>query len=82
MHDRLARFRVNTVNRRREFFRATPLEVKACLGELTGELLEFREVAEAIEYRQTLGGGNIGEKIPGRLRHDSGKGDAIASSGI
>lgn len=55
MHDRLAGFRVNTINRRREFFRTTPLEVRAHLGELAGELLEFREVAEAIEYRQTLG---------------------------
>ncbi len=53
MHDRLAGCRVNIVNRRREFFRATPLEVKAHLGALAGELLEFREVPEAIEYRQT-----------------------------
>ncbi|MCP2221715.1 DUF4041 domain-containing protein [Bradyrhizobium elkanii] len=54
MHDRLADCRVNAINRRREFFRATPLEVKTQLGNLTGELLEFREVAEAIEYRQTI----------------------------
>ena len=53
MHDRLADCRVNIVNRRREFFRVTPLEVKTHLGELAGELLEFREAAEAIEYRQT-----------------------------
>jgi hypothetical protein len=53
MHERLVGCRVNIVNRRREFFRATPLEVKAHLGELAGELLEFREVPEAIEYRQT-----------------------------
>ncbi|WBL76037.1 GIY-YIG nuclease family protein [Bradyrhizobium xenonodulans] len=54
MHDRLSGYRVNEVNRRREFFRATPLEVKAHLSQLTGQLLEFREIAEAIEYRQTL----------------------------
>jgi hypothetical protein len=54
MHDRLANFRVNTVNARREFFRVTPLDVKSHLGELAGELLEYREVAEALEYRQTL----------------------------
>nr|QIG99566.1 DUF4041 domain-containing protein [Bradyrhizobium sp. 6(2017)] len=54
MHDRLAGHRVNEVNRRREFFRATPLEVKAHLAQLAGELLEFREVPEAIEFRQTL----------------------------
>lgn len=56
MHERLAALRVNTVNRRREFFRATPLEAKAHLNDLTGELLEFTEIAEALEYRQTLHG--------------------------
>ena len=54
MHSRLASVRVNTVNRRREFFRATPLQVKTHLGELTGELLEFQEAPEALEYRQSL----------------------------
>lgn len=55
MHERLAGLRVNTVNRRREFFRASPLEVKAHLSELAGELLQFEEVPEALEYRQSLG---------------------------
>jgi uncharacterized protein DUF4041/Meiotically Up-regulated Gene 113 (MUG113) protein len=54
MHGRLAGCRVNEMNRRREFFRATPLEVKAHLSQLTGELLEFRELPEAIEFRQTM----------------------------
>ena len=54
MHDRLASSRINTVNRRREFFRVTPFEVKNHLSSLTGELLEFNETAEALEYRQTL----------------------------
>ncbi|MEA2890034.1 MAG: hypothetical protein QOI05_827 [Bradyrhizobium sp.] len=54
MHSRLGAVRVNTVNRRREFFRATPLQVKAHLSELTGELLEFQEAPEALEYRQSL----------------------------
>jgi hypothetical protein len=54
MHDRLAGYRVNGVNRRREFFHATPLEVKIHLSELAGELLQFHESADAIEYRQTL----------------------------
>jgi hypothetical protein len=54
MHEKLADLRVNIVNRRREFFRATPLEVKAHLSELAGELLQFQEVPEAIEYRQCL----------------------------
>ncbi|MDH2400156.1 hypothetical protein QCM77_09405 [Bradyrhizobium sp. SSUT18] len=54
MHDLMSGCRVNEVNRRRELFCATALEVKAHFGQLTGELLEFREVAEAIEFRQTL----------------------------
>ena len=54
MHDRLSGYRVNEAKRRREFFRATPLEVKAHLSQLTGQLLEFREMAEAIEYRQSM----------------------------
>ena len=54
MHERLAETRVNVVNRRREFFRATPLEVKVHLAELAGELLQFQELPEAIEYRQCL----------------------------
>lgn len=54
MHEKLAAVRVNLVNRRREFFRATPSEVKAHLSELAGELLQFREVPEALEYRQCL----------------------------
>lgn len=54
MHERLDSRRVNTVNRRREFFRATPLEVKAHLAELAGELLQFQDVPEALEYRQSV----------------------------
>lgn len=54
MHDRMADLRVNIVNRRREFFRATPLEVKTHLAELAGELLQFQDVPEALEYRQCL----------------------------
>jgi hypothetical protein len=52
MHERLSGVRVNTVNLRREFFRATPLEVKDHLAELAGELLQFEDVPEALEYRQ------------------------------
>ena len=54
LHHRLATLRVNIVNQRREFFRASPLQVKKLLGELAGELLTFQEVPEAIEYRQGL----------------------------
>ena len=54
MHAKLADRRLNMVNRRREFFQATPTEVKQHLSELAGELLEFREVPEALEYRQCM----------------------------
>jgi hypothetical protein len=54
VHERLANRRVNAVNRRREFFAATAQEVKGHLAELAGELLEFEDVPEALEYRQSL----------------------------
>jgi hypothetical protein len=56
MHDRLSDCRINTVNLRREFFRATPGKVKHLLSDLAGELLEFREFPEALEYRQCMQG--------------------------
>jgi hypothetical protein len=54
MHERLAERRVNLVNQRREFFRATPLQAKMHLAELAGELLQFQDVPEALEYRESL----------------------------
>jgi hypothetical protein len=54
MHERLTDRRVNLVNQRREFFRATPLEAKLHLAELAGELLQFQDVPEALEYRESL----------------------------
>jgi hypothetical protein len=59
MHDHLAHLRVNIVNHRREFFRATPLEVKSLLSNFSGELLEFQEFPEAIEFRQCMNSGKI-----------------------
>ncbi|MBL8775505.1 MAG: DUF4041 domain-containing protein [Acidimicrobiales bacterium] len=53
LHQRLADRRVNLVNLRREFFYATPVEVEALLQELEGSVLEFTELAEAIEWRQS-----------------------------
>lgn len=54
MHERLADRRVNLVNRRREFFRATAQEAKEHLAALAGELLQFQDLPEALEYRQCL----------------------------
>jgi hypothetical protein len=54
MHERLDALRVNVVNRRREFFHAASSEVKEHLIELAGELLQFEDEPEALEYRQSL----------------------------
>jgi hypothetical protein len=54
MHRRMTTLRVNIINSRREFFRASPLEVKTHLAELAGELLQFQDTPDAIEYRQCL----------------------------
>lgn len=56
LHRRFDDRRVNRVNGRKEFFYATPLEVKEHLKDLTGELLTYDESAEAIEYRQSADG--------------------------
>jgi hypothetical protein len=51
LHRDLADRRVNQVNLRREFFYATPHEVRALLHKYAGEVLEFVEEPEASEYR-------------------------------
>jgi hypothetical protein len=53
LHQRLAERRVNRINTRREFFYATPEEVKAHLLEVAGELLSFEDTPEALEYRRS-----------------------------
>lgn len=45
--------RVNHVNQRREFFFATPPEVRTVLLEQVGNLLEFAEEPEATQYLQS-----------------------------
>ena len=54
LHERFAEQRINRVNARREFFRVTAAEVKQAMQELAGDLLEFADVPEALEYRQSL----------------------------
>jgi multidrug efflux pump subunit AcrA (membrane-fusion protein) len=51
LHRRFAHRRVNRVNLRREYFYTTPTEVKLALMEVTGNLLEFNDQAEAEQYR-------------------------------
>ncbi|UOZ11297.1 DUF4041 domain-containing protein [Amycolatopsis sp. WQ 127309] len=59
LHTKLEARRLNRVNRRREYFRCTPAEVKALLHDLAGNLLDYRDEAEASEYRQS-----VGEAVP------------------
>jgi hypothetical protein len=53
LHKRFADRRVNFVNERREFFFATPAEVRAALLQYDGNVLEFNEDPEAEEYYQS-----------------------------
>ena len=53
LHQQLADRRVNMVNLRREFFHATPGEVKELLARAAGNLLQFEDFPEALEYRQS-----------------------------
>jgi hypothetical protein len=54
LHKTFASRRVNLVNERREFFFATPAEVRAALLEQAGGLLQFHESPEAPEYFQSV----------------------------
>ena len=53
LHRRFAHRRVNRVNPRREFFYATPEEVRAALAEIDGSLLEFRVEPDAEQFRES-----------------------------
>ncbi|MFI0718114.1 DUF4041 domain-containing protein [Streptomyces sp. NPDC021224] len=55
LHRAFAGRRVNFVNQRREFFFATPAEVRALLADEVGGLLEFTEEPAAPEYFQSRG---------------------------
>nr|WP_216094315.1 DUF4041 domain-containing protein [Jiangella alba] len=55
LHRAFAHRRVNLVNERREFFFATPAEVRQVLMQKVGGLLEFTETPEAGEYHQSRG---------------------------
>ena len=54
LHDCFAPRRVNWVNDRKEFFFATPAEVRDVLAAKLGNLLEFAEHAESTEYLQSV----------------------------
>lgn len=55
LHQHFADRAVNRANPRKEFFFATPAEVRDVLQEKVGNLLEFSEHADATEYLQSVG---------------------------
>jgi hypothetical protein len=55
LHDAFSTRRLNHVNLRREFFFATPHEVREVLASKVGNLLEFNESPEASQYFQSHG---------------------------
>lgn len=54
LHRHFEHRRVNHVNSRKEFFFASPADVREVLVSKVGSLLEFTEQAEATEYLQSL----------------------------
>lgn len=54
LHAHFAERAVNLANPRKEFFFASPTEVRDVLYEKVGNLLEFTETAEATEYLQSV----------------------------
>ena len=55
LHKHFAPRALNQANPRKEFFFATPAEVRDVLRDKVGNLLEFHEVADATEYLQSVG---------------------------
>lgn len=54
LHQHFANRRLNCVNPRKEFFFATPSEVREVLQAKVGNLLEFAETVEATEFLRSL----------------------------
>ncbi|MGQ1798869.1 DUF4041 domain-containing protein [Kocuria oceani] len=54
LHKHFATRALNQANPRKEFFFASPSEVREILAEKVGNLLEFNEKADATEYYQSL----------------------------
>lgn len=65
LHKVFADRRLNLVNHRREYFRATPAEVREAIVQKIGNVLEFTEEPEAFQFRQsqTLAEGPV-EPLP------------------
>lgn len=54
LHREFADRRVNRANARKEFFFVSPAEVRTALASKVGNLLEFTEQAESVEYLQSV----------------------------
>lgn len=54
LHECFASRRMNWVNNRKEFFFASPVEVRSVLVEKVGNLLEFAEHCDSTEYHQSV----------------------------
>ncbi|MDZ4252531.1 MAG: DUF4041 domain-containing protein [Sulfuritalea sp.] len=54
LHERFSARRVNWANNRKEFFFASPADVRTVLSEKLGNLLEFAEHVESTEYLQSV----------------------------
>ena len=54
LHGHFASRRMNWANNRKEFFFASPAEVRSVLIDKVGNLLEFVEHCESTEYRQSV----------------------------
>lgn len=55
LHRHFAHRALNQANSRKEFFFATPTEVRAVLESKVGNLMEYSDDAEATEYNQSVG---------------------------
>ncbi len=73
LHNAFGARRVNHANPRREFFFATPEEVRDVLAEKVGSLLEYASTPEAEQYYQSLA------SWPAGVRGEPGFGAALPS---
>lgn len=65
LHAAFAARTLNKANPRKEFFFASPTEVRQILAEKVGNLLEFTEHADATEYLQSVGSWPTDIEVPG-----------------
>jgi len=72
LHKHFADRAVNQANPRKEFFFATPAEVREVLREKVGNLLEFTEHADATEFLQSVGAWPDLPTTPGPAKPSSG----------